>query len=308
MKKEKNNTNELKLKFFTKLRISIINFEHYHIIAADGPKNAIYYLLKLMLIFTIILTCFLTFKINITIKSLVNYTKSNIPNFSISDNQFKIDSDKPIIISNNDSMKLKIVMTNDDNSEQYIENEENEQDNLIVIAKNDVLIKNGYSGLIKRSYKDLNEVININGIDKNKVISNLLNNNLIILVYIYVFIGIFLMYFMSTLIDILALSLVGYFIARSIGLPLKYSSIFAMATSAMSLPIILILLYIIVNVSTGFTIPNFQVMYTIISYIYLITSIFIMRSNLLKKNINVTKEIKNKSIKNSENTDGADQE
>ena len=57
-----------------------------------------------------------------------------------------------------------------------------------------------------------------------------------------------------------------------------------MAASAISLSVILNLIYIIVNVLTGFTMEYFQIMYTLISYIYMISAILIMRSNLIRIN------------------------
>jgi len=59
---------------------------------------------------------------------------------------------------------------------------------------------------------------------------------------------------------------------------LKVSALYNIAVYALTLPIILNLMYIIINMFTGFTVKYFQVMYTAISYIYVISSIYVTSS------------------------------
>ena len=102
------------------------------------------------------------------------------------------------------------------------------------------------------------------------------------IIYGYILLEIFLIFTLSTLIDILALSLIGTITAKIAGIPLKFGALFSMAVSASTLSIIINLIYLNLKIFTNFNIPQFQVLYTLISYIYLVTSIFIMRSNILK--------------------------
>ena len=51
----------------------------------------------------------------------------------------------------------------------------------------------------------------------------------------------------------------------------------------------------VVNMFTGFVIPYFQIMYTLISYVYLIAALLIMRSEIIKKKVQIQIQIMNKN-------------
>ena len=160
---------------------------------------------------------------------------------------------------------------------------------------NEINEKGEDSQVINYLYEQLeNQGIQIN-ITKKELIENLTGDekyNLLSYIFIYLFITVFTIYFITTLINVLALSVLGLLVTRIVRLPIKYSAVFSMAASAISLSVILNLIYIIVNVLTGFTMEYFQIMYTLISYIYMISAILIMRSNLIRINpINQKKSI-----------------
>lgn len=64
---------------------------------------------------------------------------------------------------------------------------------------------------------------------------------------------------------------------------------FNIAVHALTLSLILNMIYIVINTLTGFTIKYFQVMYTAIAYIYIITAIFMIKSDYNKRNIELQK-------------------
>ncbi len=72
---------------------------------------------------------------------------------------------------------------------------------------------------------------------------------------------------------------------------LKYKEVFNMSIYALTLSIVLYLIYICVNISTGFTIKYFDLAYQIISYIYIVTAILMIKSDLIKQQIEVGKII-----------------
>ena len=104
----------------------------------------------------------------------------------------------------------------------------------------------------------------------------------------------YVIYIVSTIIDALALSLLVIIISKMAKIPLKYSQCITVAISALTLPIILNLIYNCANILTGFYMTYFQIMYTLISYIYIVAVILIMKSDLIKKRqlIKATIEVK----------------
>ena len=89
---------------------------------------------------------------------------------------------------------------------------------------------------------------------------------------------------------------------------MRYVAIFNMAVYAITLSIILNIIYLIVNMFVPFTIEYFQVMYIAVATIYLIAAIFIIKSEMIKKQIELMKieaEQQNvrKEIQEQENPD-----
>ena len=82
-----------------------------------------------------------------------------------------------------------------------------------------------------------------------------------------------------------------------------------MALHALTLPTILNLIYIIVNLYTGFNIEYFQVMYSAISYVYIITGILMIKADFIKKQLELNKileeqqKIREEYKTNGENTE-----
>jgi len=92
-------------------------------------------------------------------------------------------------------------------------------------------------------------------------------------------------YFLLVMMDILLLSVLGFFISRIFRIKLRYEAIYNISTYALTLPVLLNMLYITANLITGFTIEYFTIVYNVISYIYLIAAILIIKSEIIKTNI-----------------------
>ena len=70
---------------------------------------------------------------------------------------------------------------------------------------------------------------------------------------------------------------------------MRYVAVFNMAVYSITLSVILNIIYIIVNMFIPFTIEYFQVMYIAVATIYLMAAIFIIKSEMIKKQIELMK-------------------
>ena len=75
---------EIRLSFFKRLKMSILDFDKYHILASEGVGRAMLYLVKLVLLFSLILAGTYMFKISGIVNNAVGYVKNNTPNFYFS--------------------------------------------------------------------------------------------------------------------------------------------------------------------------------------------------------------------------------
>ncbi len=124
---------------------------------------------------------------------------------------------------------------------------------------------------------------------------NMISGTMIWTVYIAFFITmaiyLFIIYFSTVLVDALLYSVLGYITGIFSRLRLKYSATYNIAVHSLTLPIILNLVYMIVNQLTGYTIQYFDIMYMAITCIYIITSILMIKSDMIKQQMELSKII-----------------
>ena len=144
------------------------------------------------------------------------------------------------------------------------------------------------------SYKDISETYNINKIDKNEVLNLLSGSEMktaMLMLWGAMALYMFIIFLSTVLIDMFLLSILAYIVTRISGLRLKISAVYNIASYALTLPIILNIIYAIVNTITGFTIQYFQIMYTAIASIYVVTAILMIKSDVIKRQLELNKII-----------------
>lgn len=89
--------------------------------------------------------------------------------------------------------------------------------------------------------------------------------------------------FSTVLIDAIFLALLAYITSIIARVRLKPAAAYNIAVYSLSLPVILNLVYIVANILTGFVIEYFQLVYTAIASIYVVATVLIIRSDVIKK-------------------------
>ena len=222
---------EIKLSFFKRLKMSIFDFDKYHIIASEGLGRAMMYLVKLILVFSLIISLASILKFSQIMDEAMGYVNDQVPNFYFSDNIFHIESEEDVIIENHEYTDFKIILSN---SETYDENTLRDFDGIaIALTKNNILLKQANStSIIEQSYEEIANSYDLNQVNKETFLGlgtgqagyTILGN-----VFGVVFIATFLTYFMTGILDTIALSLLGFIITRIIRLPLKYGAIYSIS-------------------------------------------------------------------------------
>lgn len=214
-------------------------------------------------------------------------------------NEQTIDDEQKVMrIDSNELIPAKIIINTETTDEEEIQaniNEISTSQNGILILKDRIIIKNEFStNLSEYTYKTISEQYNINKIDKTEILNMLSGqaiNRVLTIFFITILLYMFIIYVSTILIDILLLVVLAYIVARISGLKLKYSAIYNIASYSLTLPVILNMIYFVVNRLTGFTIEYFQIMYTALASIYIITAILMIKSDVIKKQIELNKII-----------------
>lgn len=302
IEEKKEEYKELKgLGFFKKVKYSIFNIEKYPELATEGIGKALTYIAKLVVILAVVLSVWTLYQTYQMIDEGTNYLENEFPDFSYSDGTLTVDSQEALIFDNEQFGKI-IVDTNTDSEEtinQYL-NQINEYGIGALVLKNRVVLKNiTMIGEVSYNYQESFNSVNLTEFNKQDVVNYVQNggiNSLYFSVFISLFIYSFSMYFINTLWYAIIIGIVGYFTMWILKMKMRYVAVFNMAVYALTLSTILNIFYLIVNIIFNFTIEYFSIMYVTVATIYLLAAIFILKTDLMKKQAEVMKIVEAQQI------------
>ena len=289
---------EEKLSFLRKVKISIFDFDGYQELAAEKISRTVGYIVLLMLTFSILTSLAYMYIFNNRINDVENYVRSEISEIKYENYQLTVitNSGEEITKLDNEDAGVKVIINTQTDDEGKIQEsiaEIKSQNNGILILKDKIIIKSQVSANpLEFSYKDISEQYNINVIDKNEVL-NLLSGSQIktamVMLCLAMALYMFIIYFSTIMLDIFLLAVLAYIVARISGLRLKISAVFNIAAYSLTLPVVLNIIYAVVNTITGFTIQYFQIMYTAIASIYVVTSILMIKSDIIRRQMELNR-------------------
>lgn len=302
--------NNKKMNFFVRVYKSIFNFDVYTKFAEEHILKAIKYLVILVLIFSFVYAVIYTGLFRSKILEGANYLNVNVEDMSFNNGYLTYNNGQCAIYEGEKNIiPIVIVDTSESpNIEEY--KDKVKLYNFGVILLRDKIISYLYADgteeqFITNRYSDYG----IDNISKDEIIGILNENGIYIYLAILLFIIKFIEYSIYMLLNAVVLAVLGQLLAMILRIRLKFGQAYKMGIYALTLPTILQLAYIIVNVTTGFVIQYFNWMYTTISYIYICVAILMIKAdfiNIQKELIRIKIEeqkIKEEQIDNEEETD-----
>lgn len=293
----KEKENAVSLNFFKKVWYSITKFEKYPVMAAEGLANAIKYLLTIIVLITIITLFNSLMEMQKTINNLAEYIEQNIPEFSVEEGIVKMDTEAPIVINNIqysgiDKIVVNTLIENEEEKEQF-KKDEIVVGTTIIFFKDEIILENkSDENTITEKKYTYNEFVtnytkeNIETFNKAQLVEYLTGekmNEFYLNYGISIFIYIFVINMVYSLFDALQIGILGWITTLITRIRMRFVAIYNMSVYALTLSMILNMLYILVNCFVSFKITYFKVAYIAIAYIYMITAIFILKDDLTKK-------------------------
>lgn len=289
--------NKGKVGFFKRMLMGIKDFDKYGVLASEKVGTAVKYLLTLVCIFIICISAVFTYKFYSSAKAGLEYYNQNIQDISYKDEKLSINEGKKIEMQNDESLIPYIMIhtgATKEETEKHIE-KLNLNSNGILVLNDKIIYRNEMVNQnIEYSYDKLGSNYQVTEFNKQQVeefIKKIDGISLYVSFYIVMFIYLYIVYLFSILVDVFVLALLGFIFARIAGLKMRFKANFNMAVYALTLPILLNLIYIVINFFTGFEIKYFQWMYTTISYIYMIVAILMIKADFIHKQVELQKII-----------------
>ncbi|MBR6504865.1 MAG: DUF1189 domain-containing protein [Clostridia bacterium] len=284
--------NNKKISFLKKMFYAIKDFEKYQDFAIENKVIAIRYIMKLVFILVLVISICFMCKFTSIVKQGIRYFRNDFPNLYFANNELIVETDEPII--HEFTTEFEGIVIFDTSS---IEEEKDYKDKLdlyqngIVFAKDSFTVKN-VNGVNTYSYSSVADLYEVQDFTKQDLDEYLTNKNVYsfyLAVFIIILLYLYVIYLITTIIDAIMLALLGFISSRISRIPLKFSVIYKMSLYALTLPIVLNIIYIIINSTTGFKVEYFDWMYTAISFIYLITAILMIKSDMMKQQMELLK-------------------
>ena len=190
------------------------------------------------------------------------------------------------VVEDYEELAGKVVIDTNASEDEIKEYETDKTIGILVLKDKCIILSNQTMGQVTYQYTDLAKNYQINEFTKQDVVNYVEGMNRISLyatIYFMIFIYLFIIYLISILMDVLLLSILAWVISRISRIRLKYAPSFSIAIHSITLPVFLNLIYIIVNLLTGFRIKYFQLMYSTISYIYVIVAILMIKTDFINR-------------------------
>lgn len=312
-----------KINFFKKVWYSITKFDKYLSMGLEGVGRAIKYLLQITAIFVLVIAIVGLHETNKNLDAFKQNIEENVPQFKYSEGIVKLEG------SENKVYKLQdknfgfgtIIIDLNTEDETVIKEYENSvlspatseqslsttNSNMGLIILKDKIIQvsklsesEETKSVVTLTYDEvLQNIFGSSNIELTK--QDLLNylegegkTYIFIVNFVSYFVAYFILYIASGIIYVLLLALIGYLTGIFTKMKLRFSVVFNMSVYAFTLSNILNMIYFVANYFAGITIKYFDIAYIAIAYVYLVTIIFLIKTDFFKKQQENLKELKNK--------------
>lgn len=236
--------------FFKRLKTAIFGLENYIEFTAENFRKSLGFMIKMILILSLVLVVSNVMYIYTRYQGLTNYIDSIVPNFTYENNE--------LIIDENDK----------------------KDDNKKVIAQLMEQFHATYGEVLTEQKVSKSDVLNY--ITQNE-------NNLMLVMSVFIFFGELLDLFIFWLMVALITSLVGMIILTFSRIKMKYSKLLSLSIYASTLTVILTVLYTILNIYFNIYIEIFDYLSLLIAYIYITAVIYMIKSDLIKQQLELIK-------------------
>ena len=158
--------------FFKRVKTAIVNFEKYKVFADENVSKAMGYFFKIVIMFVIFATLAVSYPISSTVINSVEYLRSDVPDFSIAEGKLTVDSDEPVIITN-DEMSLMLALDasiNSENVNSFFE-ENKKYENVLLFIEDKLYLKlSNTSGIMVYDYNTLTQTLSTDNISRQQIL------------------------------------------------------------------------------------------------------------------------------------------
>lgn len=315
------NENIKKIGFFSRLKIAVTKIEEYGIFIQEKTSKAVKYFFLIVLILSACMAIVETYTIMKVVNKGYEYLANELPEFNYQDGSLEFsefvdsyDSDFDIYM---------IADTSDDLTDEKVDEYKDKMKSIGVLFLKDRAIYK--DGIMETEYKysELSEEYGIDTLNKESLIEKVNSIGMVgiaVTLCAIILFGLYIIQIISVFMDWLMISIFAYVSAKICRTPINFKQSFNISIYALTLPIILSILYNTAYYLFDFYTEYFRLVYLLVAYVYVVAVILIIKSDMIKQQIVVQKiekvqkeiseeaEEKEEQEDNKENNDSEDKQ
>lgn len=309
------NENSKKINFFGRLKIAIVKLEEYGRFLEEKTFIAIKYFLLLAFIFATSLAGIQTYLFSQAANRGYSYIKNELPEFSYENKKLNFEN---TINAYDEKLDFYLIADTTENLEkEKIEEYKKNVKSSGIIFLNDKMIYDAYGEEMEIAYEEIEQKYDISYLNKDGLVEKIDSiglGSIAITMFVAMLVTGFVVAIISLFMDWLIITIFAYFVSKICRVNIKFKQAFNISIYALTLSIILSVLYNIAYYLFDFYIEYFRIIYLLISYVYIVAAILIIKSDLIKQNMEVAKiekvqkEIKEEMQKEEENNEDGKKE
>ena len=304
---EKKNTQKLEqMGFFKRLKKAIFELEDYGFFLGEKLTVAFKYFFTLMFVVCIVFSLSVFYKGSNIINTGYNYLVNEMPEFEFKDGILNF---KEVVKAYDHEYGFSFIadttkdLQNEKIKEYKTEIYKSGDYGILLLDNQLIMIATGRENIINYSEYLASAGMNPAEVTANQKqdfingLNELGIQNLLITMFVFFVLTTYLTNIIVVLSDVCVVAILGWFSSRICGVNFKMNPMIALSIYALSLSIILDLLFDVIYILTGFTVQYFDAIYLLIAYVYIIAAIFMIKYDLikhteeLKKIIEVQKQV-----------------
>lgn len=283
-------TNEEKLRFFSRIKIAVIKLENYGVFLEEKMSIAVKYFFLIVLILALCIAIVETYSLMKIASKGYTYIKNELPEFSYSDGNLEFSH----IVQSYDE-EFNLYMIADTTEELTVEKLQEYKSNIkamgIIFLKDNAIYISG-NNEVKYLYSDFSSEYGITSFDRQTLIEKIDSIGLMgiaLTMFSILLIGLYILQVVTIFMDWLIISIFAFFVAKICRINMTYKHIWNISIYALTFPIILTIIYNAAYYLTGFYTEYFRMVYLMIAYVYIVAVILMIKSDLIKQQIEVQK-------------------
>ena len=279
-----------KVGFFSRIKIAVTKLENYGMFVEEKTSVAVKYFFLIVLLLTIVMGAVETYSIMKIVNKGYSYVKNEIPEFSYSEG--KLEFSENVHAYDHEFDLYMIADTSEEVSEEKMTEYRDEiKSQGIIFLKDKAIYKSGIDE-VEYNYAELASESGITDLNKEKMINEIDAiglTGIAVTIFLTLFVGLYIIELITIFMDWLVITIFALVAARICGINMPFKAGFNISIYALTLSIILTILYNVAYYLAGFYTDYFRLVYLLISYVYVVAAILMMKSDLIKQQMEVTK-------------------